>query len=107
MPIVRIDYDNEKLNEKEILALSQAAQKIVSEVTGIEDVFVYGNSSQIKLKIAPIEVFVEMSAHKITDPDKLIHEIKDKLVEWKKTTDFKHPINLTLIPMQWKIEIGI
>lgn len=107
MPIIRIDWDNEKLKNDEILTLSSAIQKIVSETTGIEDVFVYANSSQVKVKIAPIEIFVEMSAHKIKNEDDLIGAFKSKLSEWKKNNDFHHPINLTLIPMNWKIKVGI
>lgn len=94
-------------DDKNIWALSEAIQKIVSETTGIEDVFVYGNSSQIKLKIAPIEIFVEMSAHKIKDSDALIADLKSRLAAWKKEENFSQPINLTLIPMQWKVEVGI
>ena len=96
-----------KLGEDEVLTLSNAIQKIVSEVTKIEDVFVYADSSKIKVKIAPIEIFIQMSAHKISDADKIIGEIKSKLSDWKKKAVFRHPINLTLIPMSWKIEIGI
>ena len=65
MPVIRIDYDDEKLSKAEVLTLSKSVQKIVSEVTKIDDVFVYANSSQIKVKIAPIEIFIQMSAHKI------------------------------------------
>lgn len=107
MPIIRIDWDDEKLKKDEILTLSNAIQKIVSETTGIEDVFVYANSSQVKVKIAPIEIFVEISAHKIKNEDELIEAFKTKLSEWKEKNAFHHPINLTLIPMNWKIEIGI
>ena len=77
MPVIRIDYDDEKLDRDEILTLSEAIQKIVSETTKIEDVFVYANSSQIKVKIAPVEIFVQISAHKIEDRDKLIQKIKE------------------------------
>lgn len=107
MPTIRIDFDNEKVSEKDILVLSQAIQKIVSEITAIEDVFVYANSSQIKVKVAPIEVFVQMSAHKIKDADSLFNEIKAKISEWKKEQQFSYPINLTLMPMTWKFEVGI
>ncbi len=107
MPVIRIDYDDEKLGKGEIFNLSEAVQKIVSETTSIEDVFVYANSSQIKIKIAPVEIFIQMSAHKIKDVDKLVKEIKSKLSEWKKKSSFNYLINLTLIPMDWKIEIGI
>ncbi len=107
MPIIRIDYDDDKVEEKDILSLSEAIQKIVSESTKIEDVFVYANSSQIKIKVAPIEIFVEMSAHKIKDLNELMSDIKSRLSQWKQETSFQYMINLTITPMPWKIEIGI
>ena len=90
-----------------MVEFSWAVQKIVSVATGIEDVFVYANSAQIKVQIAPIEIFVEMSAHKIKDQDELFANMKAKISEWKQKNYFKQPVNLTLIPMQWKMEIGI
>jgi len=107
MPIIRIDFDNDKVKINEVRSLSEAIQKIVSEATGIEDVFVYANSSEIKVKIAPIEIFVQMSAHKIKNIDRLVSTIKLKLSEYKKAQHFKQKINFTFIPMEWKIEIGI
>ncbi len=107
MPVINIEYDNKKLNKETVLALSKAMQRIVSETTKIEDVFVYANSAQVKVKVAPIEIFVQMSAQKIKDEDQLMDQIKTKLSSWKKKNAFPHLINLTLIPMKWKIEIGI
>ena len=107
MPVIRIDYDDAKVEKDDVTTLSNAIQKIVSDATHIEDVFVYANSSQIKIKIAPIEIFIQMSAHKIKDEDALVNEIKLKLSDWKKKNSFKHSINMTFIPMNWKIEIGI
>ena len=107
MPTIRIDFDGDKVKKKEILALSNAAQKIVSEATKIEDVFVYANSSQIRVKIAPVELYVEMSEHKIKDLDKLFNEIKFGTSNWKKQNKFSHQINFTLIPMKWKFDIDI
>ena len=107
MPMIKIEYDDKKVKKNEIILLSEAVQKIIVDVTKIEDVFVYANSSQIKVKVAPIEIFVEMSAHKINNEDNLIGEIKSNLSKWKKKSSFSHPINLSLIPMKWKIEIGI
>ena len=95
------------MEKKDVQALSEAAQKIISKATRIEDVFVYANDSQIKVKVAPIEVFVQLSEHKIADLDKLVGEIKSELSMWKKESGFRHPINFTFIPMKWKIEIGI
>jgi hypothetical protein len=107
MPTIRIDYDNNQIKDEDVLRLSKAAQKIVSEVTDIEDTFVYANSPHIKVKIAPIEIYVQLSAQKIKDVDKLFQEIKERLSAWKKETNFEHPINFTLMPMQWKFEIDI
>src|SRR3989338_3890412 len=107
MPIIRIDYDNEKIGDRDVLELSNAVQKIVSEVTKIEDVFVYADSSHIKVKIAPVEIFIQMSEQKITDIDKFVEEIKRKLSSWKNENNFQHLINMSFIPMKWKIEIGI
>lgn len=107
MPLIRIEYDDNKVGDGEARLVSEAVQKIASQVTGIEDVFVYANSARIKIKIAPIEVFVEMSAHKIADLDGLTAKIKSGLLEWKEARGFQHPVNLTVIPMQWKVEIGI
>ena len=107
MPLIKLEYDDAKVPDKEIEALSKAVRDIVSEVTGIADVFVYANTAKIKVQIAPIEIFVEMSAHKISNADELIAKIKEKISNWKKENNFQHPINLTLIPMNWKVEIDI
>jgi hypothetical protein len=107
MPMIKIQFDDAKVEKTDIENLSNAIQKIVSEATGIEDVFVYGNSSEIKIKIAPIEIFVEMSASKIKDLESLTMDIKEKLSNWKNGNNFSHPINLSVIPMNWKVEVGI
>ena len=107
MPVVHIEYDNKKIDEKSALDLSKAAHELVSSITEIEDVPVYTNASQITVEISPVEIFVRLSAHKIADPDKLVAELKDAFAKWRQESKFPHPINLTLIPMDWKIEIGI
>lgn len=107
MPLINLEYDNNKVSDSEVEILSQAIRDIVSEVTTIEDVFVYANTAKIKVQVAPIEIFVQMTASKIKDETALVEEIKSKLKEWKSQHNFDHPINLTLIPMNWKVEIGI
>ena len=107
MPIIRIDFDDEVLSKNDILSLSNAVQKIIMDVTHIEDVFVYANSAQIKINIAPIELFVEMSAHIFADEDAMMADIKQRIATWKNENNFSHPINITVIPMKWTMEIGI
>ncbi|MBP9686477.1 MAG: hypothetical protein KBD66_01605 [Candidatus Doudnabacteria bacterium] len=107
MPILRVDYDGKQIKSSQVEIISEAVRNIVAEVTGIEDVFVYGNDSQIKIKVAPIEMFVEMSDYKIKDIDELMSAIKVRVVEWKTQNNFTVSINLTIIPMHWKVEVGI
>lgn len=107
MPLIKLEYDDNKIDSASIEKLSQAVRDIVSEVTNIKDVFVYANTALIKIQIAPVEIFIEMSASKIEDPKVLINEIKAKLSEWKSSNKFEVPINLTLIPMDWIVEVDI
>ena len=107
MPVIRLEYDDAVVSEEEARAICDAAQKVVSDATGIKEVFVYGNSSHIKVKIAPIEIWVEMSDHKITDAAALAKSFREGLSAWKNQVNFPHLINLTLIPMHWKLELDI
>lgn len=107
MPLIRIEYDDAKVPDEAIETVSLAARDIVSEVTGIADVFVYANSARIKVQVAPIEIFVEMSEHKIEDVDALFEDMRVRVSNWKKTENFAHPINFTLIPMKWRFAVDI
>jgi hypothetical protein len=107
MPLIRLEYDDSKISDNDVETLSKAVRDIVSEATGIPDVFVYANTAKIKVQIAPVEIFVEMSAHKIKDLDSLVAEVKIRIQKWKAENNFTTPINLSFIPMNWKIEIGI
>ena len=107
MPTIHIEYDDSKVSDEEAQQLSIATQKIVSEATNIEDVFVYGNSARIKIQVAPVEIFIQMSDHKINNLDELFDAIKLSLHTWRESSGFKHPVNLTLIPMHWKFEVAI
>ena len=105
--MINVEYDNKVVPEAQIRALSEAIRDIVSKTTEIKDVFTYTNNSQIKIQVAPVEIFVRMTASKIKDENLLINKIKEELKKWKAESDFQYPINLTLIPMNWKVEIGI
>jgi hypothetical protein len=107
MPVITIEYDDKTVRDDDMHELCNGIQQIVSATTNIEDVSVYANSSQIKVKVSPIEVFIQISAHKVADFDILMAEIKQQLLVWKSKHLFQHPINLTIIPMNWKFEIGI
>ena len=105
--MITITYDDAKMKDDEIVALSHAIQQIVKDATKIDDVFVYADSPKITLAVAPIEIFVQMSATKIPDREMLFQEMKLQLLAWKESAGVSYPINLTLMPMDWKFEVGI
>lgn len=107
MPLINIEYDDDKVSAKDAERLANAARDIVSDATGIEDVFVYANAARIKVRVAPVEIFIRMTAKKIEDQNALFGEIRSKLAHWKTAASFPYPINLTLIPMDWMVETGI
>lgn len=107
MPIINIIFDDQKVSNKEIVNLSKSIQKIVQDETLIKEVFVYADSPKIKVDVAPIEIFIEMSVRKIKNKEELIQNIKNKLSEWKKSNNFKTSISITLMPMNWIFETNI
>lgn len=107
MPMINIKFDDQKVKDDKIVELSHAIIKIVQDVTEIPEVFVYADSPKIKIGVAPIEIFVEMSAAKVSDKDALFEKIKNKLSDWKKSENFEFSINVTLIPVNWKFEVDI
>lgn len=54
------------------------------DASKINEVFVYVDSAEITYLANPIEIFVEMSAHKIENLDVLFKEVRDSLKTWKK-----------------------
>jgi hypothetical protein len=72
-------------------------------------VYAWVNSAQIRIDIDPVDIMIEMSAHKVPDgdPKKLSAPIAEKIRAWKKENNFDLPINLTVIPVAWALEIGI
>jgi len=107
MPLINLEYDDSLISDDDAEKLSNAVRDIVSEVTDITDVFVYANTAKIKVQVAPVEIFVRMSAKINEDKLNLMEDIKIRLSAWKQESGFSHPINLTIIPMNWQIEIGI
>ena len=105
--MITIKYDDQKVMDDKIVELSHAVQKIVIEATKIPEVFVYADSPKIKIDVAPIEIFVEMSAHKVSNKQELFTEIKEKLSSWKKENNFNYPITITLTPVDWVFEVDI
>lgn len=79
MPVIRVEYDDMVVPEDEAHALCTAVQKAIITATGIKETFVYGNAARIKIDIALVEIWVEMSAHKVDDAETLAKDIRKEL----------------------------
>ena len=102
-----IKYDDVNVLDEKIELLSKVIQKIVREATLIDDVFVYAESPKIKIDVAPIGVFIEISKSKVLNKEEFFENIKQRISLWKKENGFLYPINLTLTPVDWVFETGI
>lgn len=107
MPTIIVKFNDKAVSDKEITDLGEATIKIAQDITGIQDSFVYADSSKIKINIAPIELYIYLSETHIPDLDDLYGRFKDAIVDWKKESGFTQPINFTLVPMKWKFEVGL
>ena len=99
MPVIHIEYDKSVLLESDVQLLCKGAHEVTVQVTGVADVPVYANSSHATYAIAPIEIFIRLSDHKITDKIALSNELKMAAIKWKADNNFSHNINMSLIPM--------
>lgn len=106
MLIIHIDY-NETVDAESIRKLTSAMHTIVSAATATENVPVYARKAPFQSYTAPIEIFVEIDSHTAKDSNALVADIKTRIQKWKKERAFQYPINLSLIPTDWKTEVGI
>lgn len=107
MPVVTVEYDKTKISDEQMKRFVVDLYDIVSEATEIKEVPVYARAAEITYKIYPLEIFIQISAHKVDDREALTGKIKDALSSWRKENSFDHLINLTLMPMDWNLAIDI
>jgi hypothetical protein len=109
MPIIRIEYDPDKVSAAQITQLAKDVVRFTKETTGIPETYAWVNASQIRINIDPVDIFIELSAHKVPDgdPNQLSKPIAAKIKQWKQEHHFEPPINLTVTPVNWALEIGI
>jgi len=105
--MINIAYDTESVNTEDVKTLSKNAQKIVEREIGEKDVFVYADSAGITVSVEPIEVFVQVNSQKIIDPQQLTDNIAKGITDWKQQSNFEHPINLNVIPVDWYSKVRL
>lgn len=105
MPVIRLEYDDEIVSARRAREFANIFRATVVETTGRpeSEVCLYGNASNIKLNVAAIQVWLEMSDYKVADADELTDNIRQQIAAWKVKARFEHQIKVTLTPMRWKV----
>lgn len=107
MPMINVKFDDKKVSDEKVTELSKALIKVVQEATNIPEVFAYADSPRIKIDVAPLEVFIEMSTSKVPNKEELFEKIRNGISNWKRESGFEYPITVTLTPVDWKFEVGV
>ena len=103
---IRILTDDSVVTETESRDLAQNMRKIVVKAVTEEDVFVYLDPSKAILA-DPIEVFIQVNAAKTADSQELLNAIALEISSWKSNNNFKQPVNINVIPVEWYAKIGV
>ena len=108
MPMIHIEYDPAKVTKEQAKQLAEDMVKFTQKATGLPDVYGWANASQIRTAVDPVEILVELSAHLVPEgPKALSQPLAANLKQWKVDHNFELPLNLTVVPMNWALEIGI
>lgn len=105
--MVVIKIDTAKVDEEAMRNLAVAIAPLVAQAIEDEDVFVYVEQPNIIQSADPIEIFIRLNAQKTEDPVAITEKIADSIGNWKKSTDFPHPLNINVTPVPWYSKIGV
>jgi hypothetical protein len=105
MPTIQMLFDDSVVRESEIHRLGVFLRELCinSKNLDVKVCFAYAECPKIKINLLPIEIYVKITRRKILNETAFLEEIETKLKTWKVKEGFKHPVNVLLIPMDWKI----
>jgi hypothetical protein len=111
MPIVRIDYEKEKLSSDQMRIVASKLQELAAQVTGYKpaDISVFASENQITVNAAPIEIYIyadfpDESEEKM---EAMLKEFADLVVPFKKEQGIDVPFNLSIAKMNWKFKLEV
>ena len=111
MPIIRIDYEKEKLSQEQIRTIVAKLQELAAQVTGysLSEISVFASENQITLNAAPIEIYIYANFPGVTQEkmELMLKELADLVVPFKKEQGIELPFNLSVVQMNWKFKLEI
>lgn len=111
MPIVRIDYEKEKLSQEQMRTVATKLQGLVAQVTGYGpgDISVFASENQITVNAAPVEIYIYANFPDVTEEkmESILKELADLVVPFKKEQGIEVPFNLSIVKMNWKFKLEV
>ncbi len=111
MPIVRIDYEKNKISKEEMQKVIIAIQEFAAKATGynIPDISVFASENQITLNAAPVEIYVyaTFSDKSESEMEFMLQKLKDLVIPFKEQNSINIPFNLSIVKMNWKFRLEV
>ncbi len=111
MPIVRIDYEKEKLSPEHIRTVASKLQEFVAQVTGYmpAEISVFASENQVTVNAAPVEIYVYATFSDSTEEkmEQILKELADLITPFKKEQGIEVPFNLSVVKMNWKFKLEV
>lgn len=111
MPIVKIDYDKEKLSQEQIRSIVNRLQSAVADVTGYDpkEISVFAYENQITANAAPLEIYIYATFPDVTSEkmESMLNRLADLLAPFKKEQDINVPFNISVAKMNWKFKLEV
>ncbi len=111
MPIVRIDYEKNKISQEEIRKVAEAIQGFAAEATGYDlpEISVFASENQITVNAAPVEIYVYATFPGVSEQDMeaMLAKLKDLVVPFKEQNGITVPFNLSVAKMDWKFQLEV
>jgi len=111
MPIVRIEYEQQRISDETVRVVANAIQGFAAEATGYgpADISVFATANQITVNAAPIEIYVYASFPAVAEEDmeKMLEILSERVRALKIEHSIDIPFNLSVVKMAWKFQLEV
>ena len=105
--MINLYFNEQFVSPAEATVLIDGVQTLVKRVMNKQDVFAFAINTSNFLSNDPIELFVQISALKISDAGGLADKLSEAITAWRTGNSFPHPINLNVVPVEWHARLGL
>lgn len=111
MPVVKVEYEKDKVGEDDIQKLVNALQKITKEATGYdeEENSIFASANQVTANASPVEIYISATFEDSSSEDleNMVNKAAEEVIKFKKENNIDVPMNVSIVKMNWKFKIGV